>query len=226
MTAPPFLIVWDLDHTIGVFDSIEHLASSHDPVTVQLRPGIDECLTQLADEGFSHTVLTLASHMYAEVVLRGTGLRGHFLEVAGIGERAKGDVEGIARTFGIPLDQCHERMLFVGDHPIFDVPRDPRVVFHFEPRPLRRSAAVVAELALALRARGSGSLRAGFDELACGVNTQAGIQRVDVQGLGPLVLAQRDDGGPIVAFDDGNPSTEPQDAGTAVTFVPAVVGFG
>lgn len=225
MTPPAFLIVWDLDHTIGVFDAMAHLASAHDPVTVQLRPDIEESLERLSAEGFGHTVLTLASRTYAEVILRGTGLRRHFLEVAGLGERVKGDAQGIARTLGMPVDSCHDRMLFVGDHPLFDVPQDPRVVFHFEPYPLRRSAASVAELALVLRARGGGSLRAGFDELVGPIDATSQMARVEVDGLGRLLLARRDDGCPIVAFDETELTTTDDDAGTPVTFVPASVAL-
>jgi len=200
-----------------------HLATAHEPVTVKLRPNIHETLDRLADEGFAHTVLTLASHTYAEVILRATGLRQHFLEVCGVGERAKGDAEGIARKFGIPVEECHQRMLFVGDHPLFDVPQDRRVVFHFEPHPLRRSAEAVADLALTLRARGQGSLRAGFDELARPERGPGGIAHISIDGLGPLVLARRDDGCPIVAFDDEHRTAAREDEGTAVTFVPAEI---
>ncbi|MBW2533643.1 MAG: hypothetical protein JRI55_19295 [Deltaproteobacteria bacterium] len=226
MAPPKFLIVWDLDHTIGVFDAMAHVATAYDSVTIELRSDMDRTLTRLTEEGFSHTVLTLASRTYAEVILRATGLRDHFLEVSGMGERSKGDAEGIARKFGIPVEECHDRMLFVGDHPLFDVPQDRRVVFHFEPHPLRRSAAAVAELALTLRERGNGSLRAGFDELARPERGPSGISHVTVDGVGPLVFARRDDGCPIVAFDDHErPSDEP-DAGTPVTFVPAEIQLG
>lgn len=226
MTAPDFLIVWDLDHTIGVFDAMAHIASPYDPVTIELRPGIGDTLTQLAREGFEHTVLTLASHAYAEVILRATGLRDHFLEVSGVGERAKGDAEGLARKFGIPVDECHHRMLFVGDHPLFDVPQDHRVVFHFEPHPLRRPAQAVARLALTLRELGRGSLRAGFDRLAEGSRESTPIAHVAVEGLGALVLAERDDGCPIIAFEEAEPSRTSDDSGTEVTFVPAEIEVG
>jgi len=56
-------------------------------------------------------------------------------------------------------------MLFVGDHVLFDAPQDPRIVFHLEPNALRRPAAELVELVLALRERGRGSLARGFVEL-------------------------------------------------------------
>ena len=98
MASPAYLIVWDLDRTLGVFDGLEKLRAVNERAQVELRPGIGASLDRLSREGFSHTVLTLATPDYAELALRGTGLRHHFLEVACQGQRPKGDVEGIFRS--------------------------------------------------------------------------------------------------------------------------------
>src|SRR5262245_32975117 len=115
--APHYLIVWDLDGTIGVFDALEHLKDPDAPVTVTLRPGIEAALTRLAAEGFAHVVLTMAGRAYADLALQATDLRRHFVEVSCAGERFKGDAEGIAHAHGIPDDEMPDRMIFVGDHP-------------------------------------------------------------------------------------------------------------
>ena len=49
MPPPSFLLVWDLDHTLGVFDTLAEMRDDTLPVTVSLRQGIDEALTQLSD---------------------------------------------------------------------------------------------------------------------------------------------------------------------------------
>jgi hypothetical protein len=208
MPPPPYLIVWDLDRTLGVFEGLERVNDTAVPVEVELRPGIGRALERLGDAGFAHTVLTLATPDYAELALRGSGLRGHFLEVGAQGQRQKGDAEGIARTFGIPEAERPARMLFVGDHVLFDVPQDPRILFHLEPHVLRRPAAELVELVLALREQGQGSLRAGFDQLA----------PRDLAGVGRLLLLPREHASPIVTFDDQG--LAPVDAAERVSFVP------
>lgn len=219
MAPPRYIIVWDLDRTLGVFDAIGRSRGDGAPVTVFLRPGIEAALARLSAEGFAHVVLTLATPAYAATVLAGTGLRPHFLEVACAGQRPKGDTEGIARTHGIPLDEVHHRMLFVGDHPWYDAPRDPRVVFHIEPFATRRPAEPLADLILELRRRGTGSLRRGFDDLAGQPAPPEGpaegpVTR-DLPGIGPVMLAYRKDECPVIVF-----ATEPAEgeSGTAVTF--------
>jgi hypothetical protein len=217
MTAARHLIVWDLDRTLGVFDPIQRAAHAGGPLTVHLRPGIDAALTRLSTEGFTHVVLTLATPRYAALALAGTGLRRHFVEVACAGQRPKGDVEGISRTYGIPSDEVHHRMFFVGDHPWYDAPTDPRVVFHLEPLAMRRRAEPLADLILELRRRGDGSLRRGFDDLAAQPGAPDGPVTRELPGLGPLILAPRKDECPVIAF-----AAEPAggEIGQPVTFEP------
>lgn len=225
----PHVIVWDLDGTLGEFAILTEKSESTEPVSLRVRPGLPEALRRLTEAGFLHTVLTLATPLYAEVVLRGTGLRPYFLRVEGLGQRGKGDAEGIGDSLGIPDDDRPHRMLFVGDHPLFDAPQDPRVVFHLEPCGLARSADDLARLVLHLRDRGGGSLRRGFDRLA-----QTGpwwrrawpfrprmngepLRRV-VPEVGELMLARRSDGPPVIGFAEyPHPSAEPVEH----SFVPA-----
>ncbi len=218
MAAPDFLIVWDLDHTLGVFDAIADVYDETQPVTVKLRQGIDDALVRLSDEGFSHSVLTLASPSYAQLALLGTSLRRHFLEIAAAGQRPKGDVEGVAHTFGIPFEQRPDRMLFIGDHPLYDPPQDPRVVFHLERYAVRRPAEQVASLVLSLRELGEGSLRRGFDEVASRGGAEQ-VRKCALDGVGSLLLLPRDNGCQVLVFDDKTLSEE--DISTAVSFVPA-----
>lgn len=221
MPRPSHLIVWDLDNTLGVFEALEDHQDLDEPVTVLLRPGIEAALESLAAAGFGHTVLTLASPRYAELVLRATGLRHYFLEVAGGGQRFKGDDEGIARAFGIPLDRRPDQMIFVGDHPWNDAPHDHRIVFHLEPTALKRRAQATAELILLLRELGAGSLRAGFDALARASCSPTRIAKVEDQALGTIVLFARDQECPVIGFD--RPLAPEATAPQRVTFVPAEV---
>lgn len=224
--APGFVLVWDLDRTLGVFDALEDLRHPAEPVTVHLRPGIAATLERLSAEGFVHTVLTLASPAYAETALRGAGLRHHFAEVAGAGQRTKGDVEGIAALLGIPAEERPHRMIFVGDHPLLDAPRSPDVVFHVEVRALARPAQALCDLVLALRDEGEGSLRRGFDRLGGrgalldGSDRRVELRRVEHPGLDPLVFMTRQERCPVLCFaeDAAGPAS-----GEAVSFVPGAL---
>src|SRR5262245_15009586 len=97
MRPPRFIVVWDLDRTLGEFSALERVRPDDGAnVTVWLRPGIHDALARLSGEGFSHVALTLATPTYAAMALRGTGLDVHFIEIAGAGQRRKGDALGIA----------------------------------------------------------------------------------------------------------------------------------
>jgi hypothetical protein len=219
MAAPPYLIVWDLDRTLGVFEALERVRDTAVRVEIELRPGMGRALERLADAGFAHTVLSLATPDYAELALRGAGLRSHFLEVACQGHRFKGDAAGIAQSHGIPEAERGARMLFVGDHVLYDAPQDARVLLHLEPRALRRPADRLVELVLGLRERGHGSLRAGFDELLGAGAAPDEIAPRDLHGAGRLLLLPRERACPVVAFEDD----EQADTASAerVSFVPA-----
>src|SRR5262249_33593701 len=148
--------------TLGDFSALHERGESADPIRVHVRPGIAEALATLRRAGFTHTLLTLATPLYARVVLRATRLHGAFARVAGVGQGGMGDAAGIAEVLGVTEAQRPHRMLFVGDHPLFDEPRDPRVVFHLEPSGLVRPAEQLTRLVLHLRETGNGSLRDGF----------------------------------------------------------------
>jgi hypothetical protein len=163
--SDPYVIVWDLDLTLGDFSALSQQPGSPSPITVQVRPGIAEALRTLSEAGFLHTLLTLATPLYAEIVLRATGLRQFFVRVEGLAQRLKGDAAGIAAELGIGENDRPHRMLFVGDHPLFDAPQDLRVLFHLEPFALSRPAEELTRLVLHLRDSGRGSLRRGFDRL-------------------------------------------------------------
>jgi hypothetical protein len=217
VSAARYVLVWDLDRTLGLFDSLDRAQHSTN-VTVMLRPGIALALEALSRAGFVHTVLTLATPIYAQLALHGTGLHHRFEEVAGAGQRPKGDVAGIAKRFGIPEAQRGERMLFIGDHPLFDAPTDRSVVFHLELRALWRDAAKLTDLVLALRDEGKGSLREGYDRLL-ERSSGAPLRRVAHDRAGPLILLPRQDECPVVVFDDGDEPT-PNPRGTPITFDP------
>jgi hypothetical protein len=207
------VIVWDLDGTLGEFTAVHEQGEAPGAVTVRVRPGLPEALHRLAEAGFAHTVLTLATPLYAEVVLRATGLRQHFFRVEGLGQRGKGDAEGVGDSLGIPEDQRPHRMIFVGDHPLFDEPQDQRVVFHLEPCGLVRPADQLARLVLHLRDAGGGSLARGFDRLGRAGGwwrrfgpfrpplTKEPLRRA-VPGVGDVLLARRSGGPPVIGFAD------------------------
>jgi hypothetical protein len=119
-------------------------------------------------------------------------------------------------------------MLFVGDHALFDAPRSPEVVFHIEAFALERPARAVADLALALRDLGRGSLRRGFDWLADQGALQtcapgAELKRVEHPGLDPLLLITRDEACPVICYAD---DAARQASGEPVRFVPGELGPG
>jgi hypothetical protein len=230
--SDPYVIVWDLDGTLGDFEALHARGECSEPITVKVRPGMAEALRTLTEEGFVHTLLTRAAPLYAEVALRAAGLRPFFVRVEGAGQRGKGDAVGIAETFGLAERHRPHRMFFVGDLPVFDEPRDPRIVFHLEPCFLSRSAVEVARLVLHLREVGGGSLRQGFDLLANPIRWWQWVipltprmpidrpVRCSVPAVGQLVLMVRKDGCPIVVFE--NPA-EPAMTPTEHSFVPAEV---
>ena len=49
----PYVIVWDLDGTIGVFKALNHSIGADTPVSVEIRPGMAETLQKLSRAGFS-----------------------------------------------------------------------------------------------------------------------------------------------------------------------------
>ncbi len=223
------VIVWDLDGTLGEFTAVHEQGDSTDPVRVRVRPGLPEALQRLTDEGFVHTVLTLATPLYAEVVLRATGLRQHFLRVEGLGQRIKGDAEGVGDSLGIPDNERPHRMIFVGDHPLFDEPQDPRVVFHLEPCGLCRPADDLTRLVLRLRDGGGGSLARGFDRLSRAGSwwrrfgpflprlSEEPLRRI-VAGVGEVMLARRSGGPPVIGFAE---SPDPPGDPVEHSFAPA-----
>ncbi len=204
--ADPYAIVWDLDRTLGEFDALE-LNLGAPEVTVYLRPGIVEAVAELDRLGFKQTVLTLATARYAEIALRGTGLRDAFVEVAGVGQRAKGDARGVAELLGIAASERPHRMLFVGDHPMFDAPEDPEVVFHLEPNALHRHAKHVVHMVTELREHGRGSLRRGYDALLSksNVTRDGDVRSMKHPTLGELLMVPRKELCPVICFgDDGD----------------------
>lgn len=209
------VIVWDLDGTLGDFSPLSRLAERADPVTVRVRPGLAESLQRLADAGFVHTLLTLATPRYAAAALGPTGLRPFFRLVEGLGQRGKGDAAGVGNALGIAPDDRPHRMFFVGDHPHFDEPRDPRVVFHLEFCALSRPAGDLEKLLLHLRELGGGSIRHGFDRLGRQLpwwkRVWPGSMRPGkplprcIEGLGDVVLLHRTDSCPVIGFRDPPP---------------------
>jgi hypothetical protein len=209
----PYVIVWDLDGTLGDFSALEKQADANEPVRILVRAGLAEALRDLSAAGFVHTLLTVASHRYAEIVLRGTGLTPYFDRVEGRGERGKGDAAGIGTLLGLPENAWPDQMLFVGDRLMFDEPQDPRIVFHLELCALTRSADDLRRLVLHLRDRGGGSLRCGFDRLGSertgwkkfwpwtGPLPVGKPVRRSVAGVGDLVLAVRAEGCPVIGFE-------------------------
>lgn len=221
-TAERRILVWDLDLTLGEFDSLSRLHDVDREVTVRLRPGIGDALGRLADAGFVHVVLTAASPPYAELALRATGLRDRFAEVSGRGQRFKGDVLGIASAHGVPQERVGDRVLFVGDQPLIDAPTHKGTVFHFEPRALSRSAGEFEALVHRLLDQGDGSLYRGFESLLMGADAHPiggePAWRVRADGLPDLLLAHTDEGVPVSVFE--HPPAEPREA-EMVRFIPA-----
>lgn len=230
MSTSPYLLVWDLDGTLGDFYALERHLQPQESISVQVRPGLGEALTLLSTAGFVHTVLTTASWSYAELALRGIGLRDRFAHVEGRGQRNKGDVAGLAQHFGIPTQEIPERILFIGDRVAFDEPDDPRVVLHFEPWAMTRPASQLAELVLQLRRLGQGSLRAGFDRLAERRSWWPWKRRVvppegmpvlrPLKPLGEVALLYRQQACPIIGFPT---APNPAVAAEEVVFSPDAV---
>ena len=93
------VIVWDLDGTLGDFTELEKHPKAAHPIPLQLRPGVREALRQLTAAGFIHTVLTVATKQYADLVLHGTGLAEQFALIEGRSERPKGEKPGTCSHF-------------------------------------------------------------------------------------------------------------------------------
>jgi hypothetical protein len=212
--SQPYVIVWDLDLTVGDFSALHQRGEDGGPVTVRTRPGLAEVLRRLAEADFVHVVLTLATPLYAETALRGAGLREFFARVDGLGQRTKGDAAGLGDTLGISAGERPHRMLFVGDHPLFDAPHDIRVLFHLEPYGLERPAEELLRLVLHLREAGAGSLRRGFERIG---GQQAGWRRLlplryrlppdqtvrrCLPGIGDLLLVRCTDRSPVIGFEN------------------------
>jgi hypothetical protein len=226
----PYVIVWDLDGTVGDFSALHQQGETSNPIVVKVRPEMAETLQALNKAGFIHTLLTRASPLYAEIALRGTGLRPFFALVEGVGQRGKGDAAGIAQVLHIPEKELPHRMFFVGDLPVFDEPQDPRVLFHLEPCCMDRSARELERLVLHLREVGNGSLREGFDLLGNPIRWWQWIVplsprmpvnkpiRCSLPDIGQLILMIRHDGCPIILFEHAPP---PGTVASDHTLIPA-----
>jgi hypothetical protein len=208
------VIVWDLDLTLGEFGALNFVNDPCGVVTVKVRPGLEKALRKLSEAGFTHTLLTLASPLYAEMALRGTGLRPYFVRVEGLGQRPKGDAAGLADALGIGETDRPHHMMFVGDHPLVDAPQDPRILFHLEPQALSRNADDLQRLLLHLREAGNGSFQRGFERIARqrtgwrrlwpfspSLNKNKPVRR-SVAGIGKLVLLACEERCPVIAFND------------------------
>lgn len=215
MTAP-YIMVWDLDRTLGVFDGLHGVVPGWTgPVKVELRPELEAALSALSARGWVHRVLTLASPTYARLALEGTGLAQAFERIEGRGERHKGDVAGIALDYELDEACWGDRMFFVGDHMLYDPPRHHRVLFHYEPHALSRSAMDVVGLVEALLEHGEGSLVDGFAAIMRnpGLSVEGRPLRPTRPGYDvarrqithvadPLIFARRgEDEGPVIAFE-------------------------
>ncbi len=228
--SPPYVIVWDLDKTLGDFSALNGQADQTGSVRILLRPGLAGALDVLSAAGFTHTVLTLATPLYAETVLRAAGLRDRFARVEGLGQRPKGDAAGVADAFGIPERERPHRMFFVGDNHFFDRPDDTGVVFHLELFALERPASAAARLVLRLRELGGGSVRRGFDRLLPSrpwwrvltpwrpAHQPGQPARVCLPEVGELLLLSRAGYCPVVGFETGPTDGASPDEHT---FVPA-----
>jgi hypothetical protein len=226
------VIVWDLDGTLGDFTELERQPKSIEPICLQLRPGLDKALRQLSAAGFIHTVLTVATKPYADLVLHGTGLADHFALVEGRSERPKGDAAGIAAHFGIAEADRPHGMFFVGDRLMFDQPADPQIVFHLELWALTRPAEELARLLLHLRDLGNGSVRQGFDRIG---RNRIGWRRywpwseampVDkpvrrtLPRVAPLLFLARTEDCPVIGFEK---PPEPESAPEECRMIPTDV---
>ncbi|MBL8194185.1 MAG: HAD family hydrolase [Blastocatellia bacterium] len=212
----PYLLVWDLDGTIGNFEKLEKYRENLP--TVEARPEIAPALEILSKIGFIHTVLTMATSTYAEIALKATGLRHFFAKVEGQGQRLKGDVIGIANDFGINPKNYAHKIMFIGDRMLFDEPRHSEVIFHLERFALTRPASQLQILVETLLKQGNGSLREGFLSIGRGskkwyqfaklppIEVGVPIQR-KLPKLDPLLLLERVQECPVITFE--NPPNPP-----------------
>lgn len=223
------ILVWDLDETLGHFRELYGLWDLSQEVTLKLRPGIKPALQRLADAGFRHHLLTLASPTGAEMVLKATGLRPLFEHVEGMGQRGKGDVEGLCQLYGVPEALSPDRLLFIGDRPFHDCPRHEDVVFHLEIHCLTRPAEHTERLIQKLWELGRQSFRRGFNNLIYErtrwwqfwkkqpfINNDIILREVWPKDT--LALMLRHEGCPFIAYKD-----EPSETAEAesVSFIPA-----
>jgi hypothetical protein len=208
----PYVIVWDLDGTIGDFQALEKNRNGATAVTLKTRPGLPEALRALREAGFRHSLLTMATPAYAEIVLRATNLQDYFDRVECPDQRRKGDTAGIAALFGIAAREKKHKMIFVGDRMVFDEPDDPTVVFHLEPFALARPAVQLKKLIRHLREAGNGSLREGFLAIGRGPRRWYRLfrpsslplgkpMRRHIPELGALLLLERKDECPVIAYE-------------------------
>src|SRR3954447_20862476 len=84
-----YLVVWDLDGTLGDFEALERPGAPDAAVRLRVRPGLADALNALCRAGFTHSLLTTATPLYAEVALRGAGLRHLLARAEGRGQRCK-----------------------------------------------------------------------------------------------------------------------------------------
>lgn len=150
-----YVICWDLDLTILDDDG-------ENP-----KPGIEELLQELADQGFVHYITTSGSTERARNNLQAAGLESYFKKVYGQKEvswQGRKFYEKIMSEEKMDEEQAKSNMLVIGDG-LWDISQDLQCVFFQQEEGYRIDSSITRTIINTLLNRGDGDFTKGFESL-------------------------------------------------------------
>jgi len=189
----PKAICWDMDGTLGLFDSVQLLMEGTSvppdmekvvrPLSIRYK--LREALQELRGMGIVHYVTTSAPKEIADAAVSMAGISGFFEgifgngTVNGIGGRCKRYMP-VAEDLGYSMEEAVANMVVVGDG-VADKPSDlDGLVFILQPSGAYHDAFVPMEIVKKLLEAGKGHFKRGFDFLYETANQEERNRRVDL----------------------------------------------
>lgn len=109
------IALWDLDKTLGTFDSLEQGRTD-----IQLRPGIKQILEDNQQKGIINVITTNATREYAEQALLLAEIKKYFELVFSrevVMAYAGKKYQDILTIYGISGDEAKDKVIVIGDTP-------------------------------------------------------------------------------------------------------------
>jgi hypothetical protein len=172
-------IFWDMDGTLGFFEHLaykETLNKIPDYLGVDfgLKSGIEELLTKLSDEGFTHHITTAATSDYAIEALSITGIDKYFNKLFtretlcgeyGFGYVGPKNYNYPLKEIQIDLEQAKSDVIIIGDS-TKDIPfNNDKIVSIIDYNNFTRSSVLLDKIIHLLLKEGDNDFNKGFHKI-------------------------------------------------------------